>query len=694
MQDPGNDRRAPEPHNSGNAHPFAPAGRDADGEKPKPARSYSNNVPAITLPKAGGAIRSIGEKFKFNAANGSASVAVPIAVSQARGAPILSLNYDSGSGNGPFGIGWSLDVPMIARKTDKGLPQYGRGDVDDVFTLSGAEDLVPAQLKSGNQWQVDETITGQYRVRRFRPRCESTFARIERLENVSNSADVWGQAITKDNTRSYYGRHPKGDHPDVAARIFDAGRPSWIFSWLLSETVDAKGNRTVYEYKAEDNDSLVPPSRHESRRRNNAQPQRYLKRITFGNRPTAVAAPDWAFQIVFDYGQHDTRNPRPAEDVRWPVRLDAFSRYRARFEIRTRRLCRRILCFHEVPGSNLGTGPVLTRSTDFTYDENAPATHLVAVQHTGYVKKAAGTGYDSLSAPPLTFAYTQAKLDDVIRHVDEQYVRGAPQGIGGSYRFVDLDGDGLSGVLCEQADGWYYKRNDGGGRFGAMAPVATRPAWAPLNSGAQIANLEGDGQPYLVTYGNLAGYAARTDDGGWTSYRPFAKRPNVDMSDPDIRHIDLDGDGIPDLVILRDEIIRWRRNEGRDGYSQEARVSTGIDEERGPARIFENNLECILAADMTGDGLTDIVRIRNGEVVYWPNLGFGRFGEKVVMDGATVFDGEDQFAPSRGRPVDIDFLVIPHLLNRALYVPRSWLNHCANVFEPVSSNMAAEIKKI
>ena len=35
---------------------------------------------------------------------------------------------------------------------------------------------------------------------------------------------------------------------------------------------------------------------------------------------------------------------------------------------------------------------------------------------------------------------------------------------------------------------------------------------------------------------------------------------------------------------------------------------------------------------MSGDGLTDLVRIRNGEVCYWPNLGYGRFGAKVAME--------------------------------------------------------------
>src|SRR6185295_6439312 len=55
-----------------------------------------------------------------------------------------------------------------------------------------------------------------------------------------------------------------------------------------------------------------------------------------------------------------------------------------------------------------------------------------------------------------------------------------------------------------------------------------------------------------------------------------------------------------------------------------------------------------------GDGLTDLVRIRNGEVSYWPNLGYGRFGTKVTMDGSPWFDAPDQFDQRRIRIADID----------------------------------------
>ena len=41
---------------------------------------------------------------------------------------------------------------------------------------------------------------------------------------------------------------------------------------------------------------------------------------------------------------------------------------------------------------------------------------------------------------------------------------------------------------------------------------------------------------------------------------------------------------------------------------------------------------------MTGDGLADLVRVRNGEICYWPNSGSASFGAKVTMDNAPWFD--------------------------------------------------------
>src|SRR6476661_7830057 len=129
------------------------AARSARGQEP-----FSTSAPAISLPKGGGAIRGIGEKFAANPVTGTGSMSVPIATTPGRSGfgPQLSLSYDSGAGNGPFGFGWGLSLPSITRKTDKGLPQYLDGIESDVFILSGAEDLVPVYRQdAAGAWTHD-----------------------------------------------------------------------------------------------------------------------------------------------------------------------------------------------------------------------------------------------------------------------------------------------------------------------------------------------------------------------------------------------------------------------------------------------------------------------------------------------------------------------------------------------------------
>jgi hypothetical protein len=134
-----------------------------------------SSLPAITLPKGGGAIRGIGEKFTANPVTGTGSIRVPLATSPGRQGfgPQLSLSYDSGSGNGPFGLSWNLSLPSITRKTDKGLPRYRDEIESDVFILSGAEDLVPVLEKAsrvGNPLSGPADWRESYTVKQYRPR--------------------------------------------------------------------------------------------------------------------------------------------------------------------------------------------------------------------------------------------------------------------------------------------------------------------------------------------------------------------------------------------------------------------------------------------------------------------------------------------------------------------------------------------
>ncbi len=147
--------------------------RDKGQMNDQPADKSPFSAPVISLPKGGGAIHGIGEKFGANPVTGTGSMSVPIATSPGRSGfgPQLVLSYDSGAGSGPFGFGWSLSLPSIERKTDKGLPQYRDAEESDVFILSGAEDLVPMLVEVGGSWQREalplRTVDGvSYRILR------------------------------------------------------------------------------------------------------------------------------------------------------------------------------------------------------------------------------------------------------------------------------------------------------------------------------------------------------------------------------------------------------------------------------------------------------------------------------------------------------------------------------------------------
>src|SRR5690606_7605504 len=119
-----------------------------------PAGGAFAGMPEIKLPKGGGAIKGIGEKFTTNPVTGTASLSVPIATSTGRSqfGPELTLTYDSGAGNSAFGLGWRLGLPNISRRTDDGVPRYEDGVDSDVFLLSGAEDLVPELVEQAGEW--------------------------------------------------------------------------------------------------------------------------------------------------------------------------------------------------------------------------------------------------------------------------------------------------------------------------------------------------------------------------------------------------------------------------------------------------------------------------------------------------------------------------------------------------------------
>ena len=122
----------------------------------------------------------------------------------------------------------------------------------------------------------------------------------------------------------------------------------------------------------------------------------------------------------------------------------------------------------------------------------------------------------------------------------------------------------------------------------------------------------------------------------------------------ELKFVDLNGDGHADILITEGEALVWYPSLAEKGFGASARVNLPLDEEKGPRLVFADGTQSIYLADFSGDGLNDLVRIRNGEVCYWPNLGYGQFGTKVTMDNAPWFDAMDQFDQRRIRLADAD----------------------------------------
>ena len=676
-------------------------------------------APSIALPKGGGAIRGMGEKFAANSVTGTGSLTVPIYTSPGRSGfgPQLSLSYDSGAGNGPFGFGWSQSLPSITRKTDKGLPHYRDAEESDEFILSGAEDLVPAGKL--DQRQVNDS---KYKIQCYRPRIEGLFARIERWTEENNPGNTLWRSISKDNITTWYGK-------DNNSRIFDPEDPARIFSWLICESYDDKGNVIVYRYKGEDSINVGTSQVHEKNRTDDTRKaNRYLKFIRYGNHkpyypellehypeplttyplPAPPGADDldgsksWYFEIVFDYGEYDLKAPKPDDSGQWNRRPDPFSSYRAGFEVRTYRLCQRVLMFHHFSKEQeKGVGKdCLVRSTDFTYAYEQEPTDprnplhsvLKSVTQSGYKRKE--DGYFKKSLPSLDFEYTEAKIHEDVHTVDPESLENLPYGLDTArYQWVDLDGEGLSGILTEQAEGWFYKPNmspvntkEKNGqkwiepKFGPVELVAEKPSLAAISGGRQqLLDLAGDCQLDLVELeGPSPGFYERTQDERWESFRTFEALPNLDWGNPNLKFVDLTGDGHADILISEDEAFVWHASLAEVGFAPAQRVQQLLDEETGPRLVFADGTQSIYLSDMSGDGLTDLVRIRNGDVCYWPNLGYGRFGAKVTMDTAPWFDNPEQFDQRRIRLADTDGSGVTDILYLSRDCVQMYFNQSGN----------------
>lgn len=588
----------------------------------------------LALPKGGGAVEGIGETFHPDPLTGTGNFTIPIQVPPGRGGfqPELSLTYSTGAGNGPFGLGWQVSIPHVSRKVTSHIPRYRDMARDvaerDAFIMGGVEDLV----------LVGERRVGAEVRRTFRPRTEGPFSRIEHV--IDGDTDHW-ELRTRAGVRSVFGATD-------ASRVRDGADPSRVFSWLLSWTEDTHGNRIVYSYKRDDGRdangrSLAAHGNwFEEQRSYN---QVYPSEIRWAEYRSAAAVDDYLYSVAFDYGD---RGDDGEVTGQWDYRADdPFSSYRAGFEIRTVRRCRRIV----VRLREDGQSDRAIRSYEFDYEQSGRnrLSLLRSVTLVGAAPREPGDSTGDLlpdggtveitrrvsRMPPLDFDYTRMEPERrQLRDLSAASPYPPDRQLGNpDFELLDMDGVGLPGVLELSRTGQRYWRNRGG-RFDPPHPLHRGPHGVTLaDPGVQLADVDGDGRSDLiVSNGRLSGYYSTGFEQRWDprSFRAFDVAPAFGLTDPNTRLVDMNGDGKVDLLHTTPDEFQIQYANGNGGFSRTVEHVPRGDPAEFPEVAFADRSGRTRLASLSGSG-QDVVRLHDGHIDYWPHYGYGRYGRRITM---------------------------------------------------------------
>lgn len=601
--------------------------------------SSAESTPLLELPKGGGKPPSVGGQLQINECTGALSLSFPIRATLCRDfTPTLALNYTSTVGNGPFGLGVELNLPSITIATQKGIPRY---QGHDIFLLTGADYLVVQDPAPSTQ-TIEEI---EYVITRYQPAIETEFLLIESWQSTetSDQKNHFWRVINRDHIVSIFGFTEQ-------ARIFDPENQEHIFQWLLEETYDAKGQHHLYFYKSENTES-VPDVSYEKTRSQTAN--KYIERIWYGNitptqqsllwthDPSITTPKAWHFEIIFDYGEYEIPEIKSQVSLNpWLCRKDSFSDYSAGFEIRTHRLCQHVLMFHRFE-TEFNGDPILVYVTKYTYQNvECLLSQLESIQSLAYTYESGSYTYQEL--PPFLLQYQVFKPTDskftVLSTEEKVSLKGMNEPP--YYHLVDLFGAGLPGVLYADGQTTNYQAPILNGQ-NITYPQPTNLKNFPIlrqiaAETTSLMDITADGKMDLVLSGSLHGYFQAQPDQAWKNFSPFSEYP-LEIQTEQIQWIDVSGIGLSDLLLLNNGKIRVYPAKRGEGWGPALYPEASVPDDFPPA-LTSSPTELITFAEMSGSGLSAVVRIRSGEVTYWPNLGYGQFGKGVVMEKAPIFD--------------------------------------------------------
>ena len=255
--------------------------------------------------------------------------------------------------------------------------------------------------------------------------------------------------------------------------------------------------------------------------------------------------------------------------------------------------------FHHFPDEPGVGDDCLVRSTDFTYPttKTRPIARYpifiihASVTQTGY-QRATASGYlKRIAAAARVRLQRGRSCRTTVQDVDPTASKTCRPASTARYQWVDLDGEGAPGhphragrrlVLQAQPQPDPPYLTTGGSmvdaRFAPVELVATQPAAGPRVRAGTVPRprRRRPARPRRTSTGpSPASTSARTTRAGSPS-GPSRRCPNLDWHDPNLRFVDLTGDGHADMLITEDDVFTWYPSLAEEGF--------GPAERRAPSR--------------------------------------------------------------------------------------------------------------
>ncbi len=596
----------------------------------KPSHEYKNNLQDensgnISAPEDMSNNPSVGTvkgELSINQGKAQYSLPIPVPLGVAGMEPKISLEYDSTAGNGYLGKGWSIGgLSIITRcpntKVIDGIDRSIQLDAQDQYCMNGQRLIKIGESDTEIEYktQIDNhsKIIAHKSKSQYGPESWSVYTKSGLVYEygvvASNSGSEENYSKIIANYKNINTKYSRSLSQSV-------DKDQVVISWAVSTIRDRTPNKNKIEFFYNQDDQ---------------NEERYIKKIVYGGG-----------QIEFNYELNGDRRDEIAGFL-------AGSRYR----------------ISELLGSIIikdNNNKELEKYT-FEYLSSSLYTTLTKIEHS----------VGGIALKPLDITWAEESFsDDSYTKVDDVKYDNLDKVIGvydpdnsgyiqlfnkqsvptGLETYADVNGDGFSDVVLFDFNGEddidvVYGGPNSSGKFETIANDITAGKDIDPNF-TQMADINNDSKAdFVVATKNGDVYVALSQGYSFATLTKVSHVVHLNFSDTPFMIVDLDNDGLPDIIHFDEDSVKISHNDNGvfSSFVQELNLKSSFTKAEGWSGVDENGNTKYPRrfADVNGDGYVDIVAIASDKTYI-----FNGTGKRENNEGFFYSFGIDDFSTNQG----------------------------------------------